>query len=317
MKVFVGFGGGFLTLLLLLTLVPRPISERLTTLRADGLRLAEVYARIARDPRPIDVAFIGTSHTMNGIDDRGIEETLATAGVRANVANLGVILTGRDLHLFLTKKLLASKAPQLIVLEINEHEPPFGHPLMPYVASASDMFCCRFWVDLNFPKMYLLFLKEQLYGSLSMIWPSAPPSTSVPHLWEYGWDPVDRTWDAGAPKNPSLGDRLENLVGSVPRAAAYDLTSSFGNQTVRQIVDLAHSNHVKIVFLYLPAYIYAAHPSPENIRFFNELGPVLLPPPNVVANRLDWWDFAHLNRNGALKLVPDLSAAIADYLSNR
>jgi hypothetical protein len=314
MKVLLGFGTGFLTLLLLLTFVPRPISERLATLRADGLRLAEVYERIARDPRPIDIAFIGTSRTMNGIDDRGIGETLAKAGVRANVANLGVIFMGRDMHLFLTKQLLANKMPQLIVLEINDHEPPYGHPLMPYVASASDMFCCRFWTDLNFPKMFLLFLKEQFYGSLSMLWPSAALSTGALRAREYGWDPVDRTWDARLPQNPSLGDRLENLVGSGPRAAAYKVVSSFGDQTVRQIVDLARSSHVKILFLYLPEYRYAADLRPENIRFYNDMGPVLIPPRNMVADKLSWWDYAHLNRNGALKLVPYLSAAMADQL---
>jgi hypothetical protein len=221
------------------------------------------------------------------------------------------------MHLFLTKQLLANKMPQLIVLEINEHEPPYGHPLMPYVASASDMFCCRFWVDFNFPKIFLLFLKEQLYGSLSIIWPSAAPSSSAPRPWQYGWDPVDRTWNAEMPQNTSLGDRLENLMGSGPRAAAYSLVSNFGDRTVRHIVDLARSSDVKIIFLYLPEYIYAADPTPENIRFYNNMGPVLIPPRNVVVDRLNWWNFAHMNRNGALKLVPHLSEAITDGLASR
>jgi hypothetical protein len=314
MKVLVGFGSGFLMLILLLALVPRPLSERLTTLRGDGLRFAEVYERIARDPRPIDVAFIGTSHTVTGIDDRGIEEALARAGVRANVVNLGMVWRGRDMHLLLTKQLLANKAPQLIVLEINEHEPPYGHLLMPYVASASDMFCCRFWAELNFSQMFLLFLKEQFYGTLSMLWSPAPLSAGTPRALQYGWDPTDQTWDAETAHNMSLGDRLEKLMGSSTRAATYKLVSSFGDEIVRQIVDLAHSRHVKIVFLYLPEYIYAADPRPENIRFYHDMGPVLVPPQSVVANRTNWGDFAHLNRSGALELVPHLSAAIADYL---
>src|ERR1700730_19429388 len=100
MKLAFGFSGGVFGVLLLLALVPRPLSERFSTLRDDGLRLAEVYERVDQDLRPIDVAFIGTSHTMNGIDDRGIEETLATAGVGANVAHLGVMFPGRDLAVF-------------------------------------------------------------------------------------------------------------------------------------------------------------------------------------------------------------------------
>jgi hypothetical protein len=316
-RYLLGFGSSLFTILLLLVLVPRPISERLSTLRGDGLNLVEVYERIARNPRPIDIAFIGTSHTMTGIDDRGIEEALAKAGVRANVANLGTIWMGRDMHLFLTRELLASKAPKLIVLEINEHEPPYGHPLMPYIASTSDMFCCRFWVDLNFPKMFLLFLKEQFHGVISIIWPSPTPALNPPQAWDYGWLPADRILEPEEPKNPSLGDRLENLLGSGPRATAYKLVSSFGDQTVRQIVELAHSKQVKVIFLYLPEYIYAGNPEADNIRFYSDMSPVLFPPRSVVANRLNWYNFAHLNTTGALKLVPDLSAAIAASLARR
>jgi hypothetical protein len=80
-------------------------------------------------------------------------------------------------------------------------------------------------------------------------------------------------------------------------------------------VQLVHSEYVQVIFLYLPAYLYAANPEADNIRFHSDIAPVLFPPQSVVANRLNWVDFAHLNRTGALKLVPDLSAAIAAYLA--
>jgi hypothetical protein len=316
MKLLLGFASGLFTILLVLALVPRPMANRLATLRNDGLRLVEVYDRITRNPRPIDIAFIGTSHTMGGIDDRDMEEALAKAGVHANVANLGMSWMGRDMHLFLIRQLLANKAPKLIVLEINEHEPPYGHELMPYIASASDMFCCHFWVDFNFPKIFLLFLKEQLYGVVSILWPSATLAVDQSQTWDYGWQPGDRIWNPEKPKKPSLGDRLENLLGGGSRAAAYKLVSNYGDDTVSQIVKLAHSEHAEIIFLYLPEYIYAANPEADNIRFHSDMAPLLFPPQNVVANRLNWYDSAHLNRTGALKLVPDLCAAIAVYLNS-
>jgi hypothetical protein len=315
MKILLGFAGGLLVILVLLAIVPHPISEKLSTLRDDGLRLAQVYQRIVQDPRPIDVAFIGTSHTMNGIDDRGIEETLAKAGIQVHVANLGVIFMGRDLHLFLIKELLESKAPRLIVLEINEHEPPYGHPLMPYVASASDFFCCEFWTELNFPKMLLLFLKEQLHECLSFIWPSSSFTQRSTLDWQYGWLPINLTWQPEVPHHSSLGDKLENLRGgNRVRKVAYKILSKYGYQAVRQIVELAYLNHVKVVFLYLPEYAYATNPRSDDIRFYTDLGSVLFPPQNVVADRLNWWDFAHLNKTGSRELVPAVSAAIAQYL---
>lgn len=314
MKLYAGFGSALIVSALLLTFVQRPISERLNTLHDDGLRIAEVYERIVQDPRPIDIAFVGTSHTMNGIDDQSIQESLAKDGLPAKVANLGAMWMGRDLHLMLTKQLLANKRPKVIILEINEHEPPYGHPLMPYVASASDMFCCNFWADFNFPKMFLLFLKEQLYGALSSIW-AAPASMPGPaKTWEYGWDPIDRAWNPEAAHRHSLGERLEDALGRAPRAAAYRLVSTFGNETVKQIVDVAQSSGVPVVFLYLPEYAFAADPVPDDLAFYNDLGPVVLLPRDIVSNPSSWGDFAHLSRTGSLRLVPYLSATIADYL---
>jgi hypothetical protein len=316
MKACFGFVGGLLLVSLVLTFWPRPVAERLATLHADGRRVAEVYERMAHDSNAIDVAFIGTSHIMNGIDDRGVEETLAGAGIHAKVTNLGTTWMGRDMHLFLTKELVASKRPQVVVLEINEHEPPYGHPLLPYVATASDIFCCRFLTDMNFPKMYLLFLKEQLYGGLSIFSTSSATPASSSKSWKYGWSPLDRDWDGQMPQKPSLGERIERLIGREARGTAYKISSDFGRQAVRQIVDLLKSNNIRIVFLYLPEYAYAAQPEPENLRFYSNLGPILLPPADLVADRRNWADFGHLNRGGALRLVPYLSGAIADVLTN-
>ncbi len=314
MKLAFGFASGLAAALLLLAFAPRPLANKLSTLQDDGLRLAEVLERIDQDTNPIDIAFIGTSHTMDGIDDSDLQASLEKAGVRANVANLGVMWMGRDLHLWLTRRLLAHKTPKLIVLEINEHEPPYGHPLMPYVAAASDMLCCRFWDEFNFPKMFLLFLKEQFYGSISLAWtPFSRAAAAGAPQWEHGWHPLDGIWDARIPRALSLGDRIEGLMGSNSRSLAYELTSDFGRQAVRQIVEEARAAHVSIVFLYLPEFQYASRAEPENIRFYSELAPVIVPPEDLVANRLNWWDFAHLNRNGAQEFVPYLSAQLAAY----
>jgi hypothetical protein len=317
MKLVAGFVLGLVATGALLACAPRPMSDRLATLKSDGLRLAEVYDRIAQNPRPIDIAFVGSSHTMNGIDDRGIEDNLAQQGVAADVANLGVMWMGRDLHLFLIRELLARKTPKLIVLELNEHEPPYGHPLLPYVAAASDMFCCHFWFDLDFPKMFLLFLKEQTRGVVSILWRPDVTAVSASKSWDFGWDPVDRVWDSRTPKTPSLGDRFERLLGERSKAFAYRLTAAFGDDTVAQIVELARSRHVQILFLYLPEYVYAAYESEDNVSFHEKLAPTIRLPGEVVADPLNWFDVAHLNRAGALKVVPELSAQIAAYLRGR
>jgi hypothetical protein len=302
-------------LLVPVALAPRPMQQRLQSLHEDGVRLGEVYDRIAVNPRPIDVAFIGTSQTMHAIDDRGIEDALSSIGIHANVANLGTMWMGRDLHVLLTKALLEHKKPKLIVLEINEHETPYGHPLTPYVASASDMFCCQFWFDLDFPKSLLLFLKEQEYGLISRIWQSGAAASNPGKDWDFGWRPFDRIWNPNEPKAPSFGDKVSRLLGNSVRDENYNLTSMFGDAAVRQIVKLATDNNVKIVLLYLSEYAVAANPDPDNIRFHEGIAPTIIFPQSVAEDRRNWADFAHFNRSGASKAVPDLSAKIAAFLT--
>ena len=193
MRTLFGFVIGLLTTFLVLTFLPIPSTWRLADLSADSIRLNQVYNRIVYDVRPIDVAFIGTSHTMNGMADSEIEKSLPGL----HIANLGVMWMGRDLQLFLVKRLSEHKKPKLIIVEIGEHESPYGHPLMPYVGSTSDMFCCAFWADFNFPRMALLFLKEQICG---LFFGEHRDSQS----WQYGWLPVDKIWNGLTSCSPPL-----------------------------------------------------------------------------------------------------------------
>ena len=118
------------------------------------------------------------------------------------------------------------------MLELNEHEPPYGHPLMPYVASVSDMFCCHFWFELDFPKMFLLFLKEQTSGVVSILWPLGRAPQEATETWDYGWEPVDRIWDSGQEKIPGLATGSRSFSGRQFRETGYKLTSTFGDDTV-------------------------------------------------------------------------------------
>jgi hypothetical protein len=148
---------GFALAALVLALLPIPERARYDTLHQDAARLRYVYRRIVDSRAAIDVAFVGTSLIMNGIDDRDIERRLRDL----KIANLGVIMPGRDLQLMMVRKLIDKKTPRLIILEVDEHEPPYGHALAPYVEELADVFCCKFFLDAHFPASLLMFLKRQ------------------------------------------------------------------------------------------------------------------------------------------------------------
>src|SRR3954471_5395782 len=122
--MFVAFFAASVFVVISVSLLPVSEEVRYASLRDDAEGLRWVHERIMRSREPIDVAFIGTSHTLMGVDDQSIQRQLALAAKTVNVVNLGVIWAGRDLHLLITRELLARKKPKLVVIEINEHEAP-------------------------------------------------------------------------------------------------------------------------------------------------------------------------------------------------
>src|SRR5687767_9647068 len=67
-------------------------------------RGAWMYRRIFERPEPVDVAFLGSSHTINGINDTLINQQLI--GKKMTACNLGYCRLGRDLQLVLIKHLI-------------------------------------------------------------------------------------------------------------------------------------------------------------------------------------------------------------------
>ena len=91
---------------------------------AANARLGWIYERIHYDPTPIDVAFVGTSHTLNGMDGGRVAEILARSGLReanggcVTVANLAVPEYGRNLHWLIGKELLSTRPVKVLVIEV-------------------------------------------------------------------------------------------------------------------------------------------------------------------------------------------------------
>ena len=80
---------------------------------------AWIFDRINHNTAPIDIAFIGSSHTIHSFQDKKIEEML---GSNFHVTSLGYCRYGRNLEYALLRMLLEHKTPKFIVLEVHEDE---------------------------------------------------------------------------------------------------------------------------------------------------------------------------------------------------
>jgi hypothetical protein len=304
--MFVAIFAAFVFVVVSVSLLPVSEEVRYASLRDDAARLRWVHERIVRSREPIDVAFIGTSHTLMGVDDRSIQRQLALAGKRVNVVNLGVIWAGRDLHLLITRELLLHKKPKIVIIEINEHEAPYGHPLVPYVGGISDLLCCRFYLDFHFPQSLFAFLHRQLINVSNAHWSQSKEQVRL-RSEEFGGMMIEGTSTEGElARSLTWGDRT--------RIMGYALTASYGLNVVEMIVKEIEASGSKAAFLYLPEYKYARMSPIFDIDCYRKLGLVIFPPAKILAYQDNYFDDGHLNMNGAQALIGPLTTVLSDTL---
>ena len=97
---------------------------------------AWLFDRITKNKVPIDVAFIGSSHTIHAFQEKKMEDSL---GQNYHLANFGYCRYGRNLQYTILKLLLQHKSPKLIALEVSEGEEKNSHDIFPYLAETSDL----------------------------------------------------------------------------------------------------------------------------------------------------------------------------------
>jgi hypothetical protein len=114
-------------------------------------RLGWMYERIHFDPTPIDIAFIGTSHSMNGIDGGAVRAALAEAGGGCrDVVNFGFPSYGRNLHWLIARELLENRKVGTLVLEVFENESRKAHPFFGNIADVPDILQAPALINLNY-----------------------------------------------------------------------------------------------------------------------------------------------------------------------
>ena len=99
-------------------------------------QLRWMYERIHFDPKPIDIAILGSSRTQLGLSAAEIEHKLALDGKTANVVNFSLPGAGRNLQWAIVDELYKAKSPKAIVLLVDDQPYPFGHTAFKYVAPA-------------------------------------------------------------------------------------------------------------------------------------------------------------------------------------
>ncbi|MEM9917733.1 MAG: hypothetical protein AAF990_06535 [Bacteroidota bacterium] len=248
-----------------------------------------IHDRLYKQSKPVDIAFLGSSHTLNGIDDQLIEAQLAHH--RLSVANFGYCRLGRNLSYVLLKEILQQKQLRTLVLEVREDEDRYSHPIFPYLADTRDVVFAHplFNKDLASDMQTHLSYKVELqqddwYG---------PLAKNQRHQGAFGFSPLQDT------------AALETLAGNAKEEEQPDPSSlerrfymQYPRAYLNKIHQLCRSNKIQLVFLYLPAYA-SVQQKPKEIDRYSSYGTVLIPPKTLLADPDYWFDSEHVNATGA------------------
>lgn len=274
-------------------------------------RSSWIYQRMCESDSIIDVAFIGSSHTMSAVDDELIERYFNDSTHQSyKFVNLGYCGFGRDFHYLIAKDLLEHKKVKGIVLELNEEESQFGNPCFPNVASSADLIRAPLAFNRNyFPDLYKgLVLRIQYFRELvtkENVQRELPVSDS-----RFGFNGTDRLANR---------DELENAKQKNygPHKKSFGFIenglNSIGLEYVRRIAEMAEKNNAKLYFIYLPEFGFPLKTN-ELEETYGRFGKIIYPRQSFLDTPANWCDKGHLNTQAAINYAKPLSDQLINTL---
>jgi hypothetical protein len=261
-----------------------------------------LYNRVFINPKKIDVAFIGSSHTMNAVNDACLRDLSQQNGVALEFTNLGFCRTGRDLQYTLAKDLLSRKKIKLLVIEVTERESYWSHPDFPYIASTHDLLR-PVVLNSEYPRIVIDGLTYRWEYSKNILFDNSPQ------------EDTNTMSDHGFRGHDHIADK-EQLVNAERQSrerfsdTSDHFTLPYSRDWLKAIIDLADESHVRIAFLYLPGYGTPLKKPLEN-SWYSSYGQVITLPDSVRERQDFWYDDAHFNDRGAKALAPYLYSEIS------
>ncbi|MBS1592798.1 MAG: hypothetical protein JST90_00630 [Bacteroidetes bacterium] len=269
-----------------------------------------IYHRLYEDSTPIDIAFIGTSHTMCGISDSIVHRKLRTHRIDRCLANLAICRVGRNMDYVIIKDLLKTKRPQLIVLEVKQEEPDLSHPEFGYRADIADVLVPYSIVDVQYFTDFINAFRVRVSYLQSKLGIKEYDAT-----WEEPSQAIYRQHGVADTAILRRGaQRRWERYYSQPRNAWVDsLMLRYPMSYISGIMQMARESHARVLMLYIPNYGYPWH-KPRHLSYYRQLADVYLMPDSFYDNKNYWIEDEHLNADGAAILSDSIAAYIARQL---
>lgn len=252
---------------------------------------AWIFDRIHQNPAPIDIAFVGSSHTINGIDDKLLDSALSNF----HITNFGYCRPGRNLDYLMVRDLIEKKHPKVIVLEMREYDNPYSHPIFPYMAENRDLLAMHPWFNPDWFSDLSLATQFRLQLIQESVW--NPNSTFPVNTKLYGRIPYLDTASSEILNARIAGNKSKYQPSENKRKFEH----TFPHHYLEKIVSLCKESNTQLRFLYIPSY-GSEEKAPYPINYLESLAPIWIPPSSIWENQDYWYDAGHLNYPGSLEL---------------
>jgi hypothetical protein len=285
-----------------------------------GGKVLWIYERIHFDPKPIDIAILGSSHAQLGLSAVAIEDRLAQDGKRVNVANFAIGASGRNIQWAIVDELYKSKAPKALILEVDDPPYPVGHFAFKYLAPADSIvfpptpLLHNYLYDLA----YLPARKAQLFGAelfpnlfgLTKQFDSALYARKRTDFSTDFPDEFGKTVDMmhPVPRARLLAEPHKPVPGTFAVRALNRISGGEDHLYIQKIAEEARAHGTQLMFIYIP--IFKGPATISDHAFLEQYGPVL----NLgdLAQRDELFEnWSHLNHAGAMTASARLADAIA------
>lgn len=252
---------------------------------------AWIYDRINHNPTPIDIAFIGSSHTIHAFQDKKIEEMLSS---NFQVTSLGYCRYGRNLEYAVLRMLLEHKTPKFIVLEVHEDEEKNSHDIFPYLAKTNDLLLTPTPFDRDYfsDLFYGASVRLEYFKARYIFRKKYPqPTTEL-----YGYAASDRNVT-----NEELKENQNAWLkrpGRTQFQAIEEIQMKYPLAYLDKMVNLIKEKNIPFIFIYLPEY-GSKLKSPKYAAYYQHIAPLLIPPKSIFDDASNWMDAGHFNDKGS------------------
>lgn len=287
----------FFSLSLLLLFGIKPSKAYTYSYPTDGCkgRNKFIYEKII-DQKNYDILFIGSSHTMNAIND-----SIITFNTKQQSLNLGLCGLGKNKEYMILKDWIQQHEqtlPKKIFIECNHWENTYSYNNYGYMADANDIVDGMFLWNRSMHMDFVNALKVRI----DYIYETENKFSVDTDKYGFLLNPMQLDHEIAKQKKNARVKKWEkekqNLLGS--------LEFSYPNYYVQKIAKLCNKNNIQLYFLYLPSYGWPTK-QPMHTKFLAQYGPVVILPSSIDEQLNLWADDEHHNRLGAEKISNELN----------